>query len=272
MQQPGPDQRRRGVPCGLVVMRQEVLEQRRGLPEHRIAAAQPGAVRGGQPRGEQRVLGVAFLVPAPARVAEQVDHRRPDVQADRRIPPVQRPHLRADGRANRAGQLRIPGRAQPHGLREDRGRAEPGGAVQGFGAGPERRYAEPGHAGRPLVQQPDLLLGGQLGEDLVRAPAELCLVHPPSTASPARLPRATPDPKVEALRRCHLSATLSRLGGLGWPITDSPHLLTNCRLPLARGKWPDVTSAQHRSASTILRPLCRHHDGRKVVPVMRAES
>jgi hypothetical protein len=40
------------------------------------------------------------------------------------------------------------------------------------------------------VQQPDLLLGGQLGEDLVRAPAELCLVHPPSTASPSRLPPA----------------------------------------------------------------------------------
>ncbi len=42
----------------------------------------PVPVRGGDRPGEQRVLRVALLVAPPARVAQQVDHRRPEVEPE----------------------------------------------------------------------------------------------------------------------------------------------------------------------------------------------
>ncbi len=90
--QPGGGQ----VPEVLVVVAEEVLQ---GGGGEQVAAVVPGLVGppgqalaegGAHERGEQRVLGVALLVPAPAGVAQQVHDRRPDVEADQRVLVVQR--------------------------------------------------------------------------------------------------------------------------------------------------------------------------------------
>ncbi len=169
MQHPGADGRRRSGPVRLVVVRQPVLEHGRGTPVPGVVAAQAVRVRRGDGRGQLRVLGVALLVTAPQRVAQQIDRRRPDVEADPVVAGAHRPGLLGDRLADPPHQLRVPGRAQAHRLREHRRRAHPGHAVQGLLAGPPGGDAEPLHGGRELVQEGDLLVQGEPRQQIVDA-------------------------------------------------------------------------------------------------------
>ena len=70
-----------GAAVVLVVVGEEVLEHRGGAQVLRVVTGQAPAVGDRQPGGVHGVLGVALLVASPARVAQQVHHRRPDLQA-----------------------------------------------------------------------------------------------------------------------------------------------------------------------------------------------
>lgn len=157
------------VPAGLVVVRQPVLEHRGRAPVHRVVAAQAPGVGGGDRRGQQGVLGVALLVAAPQRVAQQVDRGRPDVQAHPLVAGAHRPDLPGHRLAHPAHQLRVPRRAEPHRLREHRGGAHPRHPVQGLLAGAERGDAQTLHGRGELVQEGDLLVAGQPRQQVVDA-------------------------------------------------------------------------------------------------------
>jgi hypothetical protein len=161
-----------GVAVRLVVVRQPVLEDGRGAPVHRMVAAQPARVGGGDRGGEPRVLRVALLVAAPQRVAQQVHRRRPDVEADALVPGAHRAGLPGHRLADPAHQFLVPGRAQADGLREHRRRAHPGDTVQRLLAGAEGGHAEPLDGRRELVQKSDLLVEGEPRQKVVDAPRE----------------------------------------------------------------------------------------------------
>jgi len=163
-----PQVGRGGVAVGLVVVGQEVLQGRRGLQVHGVVARQPLRVGGGHGPGEQRVLGPALLVAPPARVAEQVDHRRPEVQPGRcRVLGAPAARLVAHGRPDPPDQLGVPGAGHADRLGEHGRLAEPRDPVQRLGPGAERRQPEPGDGGLALVQQRDLLGEGQPAEQIV---------------------------------------------------------------------------------------------------------
>ncbi len=152
------DRGRGGVPGGLVVVREPVLEDRRGAPVDRVVAAQAPGVGGGDGRGQLRVLRVALLVAAPQGVAQQVHGRRPDVEADALVPRAHRPGLLGDRLADPVHEVLVPGGAEPDGLREHGRRAHPGHAVQCFLTGAEGGDAQTLDRGRELVQEGGLLV------------------------------------------------------------------------------------------------------------------
>lgn len=169
VQHPGADRGRGDGPVRLVVVRQPVLEDGGRAPVRRMVAAQAVGIGGGDGGGQLRILRVAFLVAAPQRVAQQVDGGGPDVQADALVEGAHRPDLLGHRLAHPAHQVGVPGRAQSHGLREHRRRAHPCDAVQRLLAGAERIDAEPLDGGGELVQEGDLLVQGQPGQQVVDA-------------------------------------------------------------------------------------------------------
>src|SRR5690606_486197 len=113
-------------------------------------------------------------VAAPAGVAQRVDHRGPDVQpAPVRVLMVEAAYLLPDRVAHGAYQFRVPGGAEPDRLREDGGRSQPGEPVQCLGAGAERADAQPGDRCLVLVQEGDLLLNRELGEQCGDPPGDV---------------------------------------------------------------------------------------------------
>ncbi len=160
---------RRDVAPRLVVVGQPVLEDGRRAPVRRVVAAQAARVGGGDRRGQLGVLGIALLVTAPQRVAQQIHRRGPHVEADAVVAGPHRAHLLGHRVADPSYEILVPGRAQAHRLREDRRRAHPRDAVQGLLAGAERGDTEALHSGRVLVQEADLLAGGEPRQQVVDA-------------------------------------------------------------------------------------------------------
>nr|BFF26911.1 hypothetical protein GCM10025732_48760 [Glycomyces mayteni] len=78
--------------------------------------------------------------------------------------------LVGDGGADLFDQLRVPGGAEGDDLREDGGLAEPREPVEGLGPGLEGAHAEPFDRPVVLVQEADLLVEGQPGEEVADAP------------------------------------------------------------------------------------------------------
>ncbi len=160
---------RRNVAPRLVVVGEPVLEDGRRAPVRRVVAAQAARVGGGDRRGQLGVLGIALLVAAPQRVAQQIHRRGPHVEADAVVAGPHRAHLLGHRVADPSYEILVPGRAQAHRLREDRRRAHPRDAVQGLLAGAERGDTEALHSGRVLVQEADLLAGGEPRQQVVDA-------------------------------------------------------------------------------------------------------
>ncbi len=163
---------------GLVVVGQVVLEHGRGLQVEGVVTLEPLAVRGRDGPGEQRILGVALLVAPRARVAQQVDHRRPHLQPPQDgIDGVVAARLVAHGRADLPDQRRVPGAGQPDRLREDGAGGEllvpvvvavvgPGDTVQRLGAVLVVGDAEARDRRLRLVQQAQLLVEGEPAEQV----------------------------------------------------------------------------------------------------------
>ena len=193
VQYPGAQCRGGQVAEVLVVVPEEVLDRGRGeqVPAPLIMSAVAGTGReavSGESRGErrpeqggqQRVLGVPLLVPAPARVAQQVHDRRPHVEPDQRARVVQRPVLQPGRPPDLPGQLGVPGGGEPDRLREHGGGQDlprapviaPGRAVHALHAGAELREPKTRDRGRALVQHRDLLPGGQPAQQVVGALTE----------------------------------------------------------------------------------------------------
>src|SRR5690606_5464578 len=151
-----------GAAVGLVVVGEEVLEGGGGVQPVGGVPGQAAGVGDGHDAGEPGVLGVALLVAAPAGVAQRVDDRRPDVASrSGGVLGVEGEHFGGGGRAHPAHQVGVPGAGQADGLGEHGGRAQPGQAAQGLGRGAERADAQAGHGPLVLVEQADLLLGGE---------------------------------------------------------------------------------------------------------------
>ena len=156
----------------LVPVGDQVLERGHGAPVQGVVATQSAGVRGGEVRGQVRVLGEPLLVPAPARVPQRVDHRRPHVQGDRAVGRVLGADLGADDGADACQQLGVPRGSQADRLGEGGRRPEPGHSVQRLGPGPER--PEPDARDRPgvLVQEGEPLCGSEPVEQLPGARGE----------------------------------------------------------------------------------------------------
>ncbi len=218
VQHPWPYRGGGGVPVGLVVVRQPVLEDGRGAPKLRVVAAQSAGVGRGQGRGEVRILGVPLLVAAPARIAQRIHRRRPHIETHPRIACAHGPCLAADRLADAPHQLRVPGRAEPDGLGEDGRRAHPGDAVERLLPGAEGREAEPLHPGRVLVEHRDPLIRREPGQQILDAGTHrqpwiaegriaegrtrdqiTVIAHGYGPFSPARAP-TSPAPDVESTR------------------------------------------------------------------------
>jgi hypothetical protein len=153
----------------LVAVGEEVLERGHRLPDDGVATAQAARVGARQVCGEARVLGEPLLVAAPQRVAQRVDHRRPDVEAHRGVGRMLRAHLGGHRVADPLEELGVPGRGEPDRLREDGRRPEPGDTVQRFGAGAERCEPETLDTWADLVEECELLAERQLRDELVAA-------------------------------------------------------------------------------------------------------
>ncbi len=163
------DRARCGGPVRLVVVGQPVLEDRGRTPVRGVVAAQAAGVGGGDRRGEPRVLRVALLVAAPQRVAQQVDRRRPDVEADAVVVGAHRADLLGHRLADAVHELLVPGRAEADRLREDGRRAHPRHPVQRLLAGTEGGDAETLDGGCELVQERHPFVEGEARQQIVDA-------------------------------------------------------------------------------------------------------
>lgn len=172
VQHPRADRRGGGVPVGLVVVGEPVLEHRGGAPVVRVVAAQSAGICDGDRGGQGCVLRVPLLAAPPQRMAQQIHGRGPDVEADPVILGPLGPDLVADCLADPAHQVVVPSGAQADGLREDGGGAHPGHAVQSLLAGAEGADPEPVDRGCELVQHRDPLVEGEPLEQIVDAPSE----------------------------------------------------------------------------------------------------
>jgi hypothetical protein len=100
--------------------------------------------------------------------------------------------LIADRGPDGADELRVPGAGQPDGLREDRRRAEPREAVQGLRPGTERAHAQSGDRRLVLMQQRDLLVEREPGEQVLdpRAQRQRTVAEGPHAHGRPSLPRS----------------------------------------------------------------------------------
>ena len=138
----------------------EVLRARRRQQVARIVALQPAHERHADARREPRVLAIGFLPAAPARVAKDVDVRRPErepvkARADIGVGGERVVKFRARLDADHAGDLLhecvVPRRREPDGLRKHRGLARARDAVERLVPPVVFRDAEPRHAGRGVA-------------------------------------------------------------------------------------------------------------------------
>ena len=120
-------------------MDRHMLDGRDDLGMLQVRALQAAHEGDADAAGEERVLTIGLLAPAPARIAEDVDVGRPDgqplVQAAigvERLAVELRARLDRDDIADLLDQRGVPGRGHAHRLREDGRRSVARDAVQPF--------------------------------------------------------------------------------------------------------------------------------------------
>ena len=121
------------------------------------------------PAGEERILAIGLLAPAPTRIAEDIDVGRPDGQPlEQTAIGIDRlgvefgARLDRDDIADLFDQRRIPGRGHAHRLREDGRGTVARDAVQPFAPPVISRQVERGFGRRLVDQLRRLLFDGQL--------------------------------------------------------------------------------------------------------------
>ena len=146
----------------------EVLRRGDGLQMLRIASLHTAHVSAAEFAGQKRAFAVGLLPPAPARVAEDVDVRRPvgqpfvgaEISVTDRVGvtcvPLLRNHL-----AHPFDELRRESRRHGDRLRENGRRAAARQAVQRLVPPDVRRNSEPRNGGVAVTDKPEFLLDGQ---------------------------------------------------------------------------------------------------------------
>ena len=178
-----------GMACRLRArMHGEVLGRGDGARMRRIIALQAGDEGDTHLRGQERVFAIGFLPPAPARIAEDVDVGRPEIQtAIHPFAPlaiVAHPRLGGDRGRHLMHQRRIETGGQAHGLRKDGGGARNGDAVQRLAPPVVGRHAQPRNRGGAVDQLLALFLQRHLGHQRCSA-----LVHGEARIEPGRISR-----------------------------------------------------------------------------------
>ena len=152
-----------------------VLGARGHLEVLRVVALEALDERHAHPGRQVRVLAVGLLAPAPARVAEDVDVRRPTRQAEvlleevlaaRRV--VLGAGLVGDRRRDPAHQRNVERRAQADRLREDRRQPRTRHAVEALVPPVVLRHAQPFDRGRLVPHLADLFLDRHPPDQIVR--------------------------------------------------------------------------------------------------------
>ena len=161
----------------------EVLGAGGGL--HRFALAlQALHIARAQPAGQQRVLAIGLVAPAPAGVAEDVHVRGPEGQALVDVPVavlrrgvVLRAALGGGDVAQPLHQRRVKAGGDADGLGKGRGRAGAGHAVQRFVPPVVGRNAQPVDGRRVIAQLAGGLLHGHAGHQRLRLCSCLIAIH-----------------------------------------------------------------------------------------------
>ena len=156
-----------------------VLGRRDGLEILRVVALHAAHEGDAEARGEVRVFAVGLLPAAPARVAEDVDVRRPEGEAvePRAVAAPLRlvvlgPRLLGDDGRDAAHELLVEGRAEADGLREDRRDAGEGDAVEALIPPVVLGDAEARDGGRGVHHLRDLLFERHPRDEIVNAPGD----------------------------------------------------------------------------------------------------
>ena len=132
----------------------------------RIVALQSANKRDAESAREERVFSISFLAASPARVAEDVDVRRPERQADEQFAIAVvlggvivelRPAFNADDGRFLPDQSGIPGGRHADGLGENGRVAVIGHPVQRFAPVIKSRKSQPSDGGRSVPQLGDFL-------------------------------------------------------------------------------------------------------------------
>jgi len=167
-----------GVPLGFRPrVHREMFGASRRFEVPRIVALQTAHERRAEHTREHRVLAPRFLSASPARVAEDIDVRRPEGQAlvvpafpgePQRLV-VLGPRLVRDGRGHPPHELRVPRGRQPDDLRKHRGPAVPRHAVQRLVPVIVGWNPKPRHGPRRVHHLRDLLVQRQLPHQIGHA-------------------------------------------------------------------------------------------------------
>ncbi len=155
-------------------MDREVLGRRDHGRKFGVGSLHPGHERHCHAAGQIGILSVGLLPAAPAGIAEDVDVRRPGVQAGADPAEmaglagqrVQAANLDADRGGHIMNERRIEGGGQPDGLGEVGGGDGSDGSVQGLRPPVVSRHAQPRDRRRHIDQLPDLLVERHPGDQL----------------------------------------------------------------------------------------------------------
>jgi hypothetical protein len=157
----------------------EVLRGRNRLVVARVVTLEPADERHSQAAGQVRVFAVRLLPAAPARVAEDVDVRRPEreplVPAALALPHelvVLRASLVPDHDGHFVHERRVEGRRETDRLREDRSDARARDTVQRLVPPLVGRHVEPRDRGGLVRELRDLLGDGHARDEIARPPLE----------------------------------------------------------------------------------------------------
>ena len=162
----------------------KVLHRGDRLQVTRIIPLEPRDEGDPEAAGQERILAVGLLAPAPARIAEDVDVRRPEGQVVELpclhpfggslplVLIVLGPDLRRDHPRNGVVQIGVPRRGQSNRLRENRGRAAPRHSVQGLTPPAEVQYPQPRDGGAGHHQLADFLVHGHPPDEIIDALVE----------------------------------------------------------------------------------------------------
>ena len=162
-------------------MRVEVLHRGDGLQVMRIIALEPRDEGNPEAAGQEGIFAVGFLAPAPTRIPENIDVRRPNGQVveltclcpfSRRLRVVLivlGPDLRGDHLRNGVIQIRIPRRGLGDRLGENRGRPAPCYSVRRITRPEEVQYTQPRYGGTCSHQLADFLGHGHSPDQVVNA-------------------------------------------------------------------------------------------------------